>query len=325
MRRSLNAALLVGFTSLALIALTAPSALPQDKKSASDQDSNAIGKRNISGKVNFFSIEKETAHGKLLALEVERSSKLIDDPAATEYLSRLARNLAKNSDAKFPITIRLIDSHEINAFTLPGGYQYVNRGLILATESEAELAGVLAHGIAHTALRGSTIQATEGDLMQLASISAMIYILYVQSFACYYQGLNPVIYRGLNLATPLTFMKYRRDAEFDADFFGLQYLYKAGYDPEAYLQFIERLPPAGQPGKTVAKVFSPLPPPVERAKAIREEVNHLFPLGDSAKVSSSEFEAVKERLRTWKPKGSPAQDAPPGKPTLRKRAESPNL
>jgi predicted Zn-dependent protease len=178
----------------------------------------------------------------------------------------------------------------------------VHHGLILATESEAELAGVLAHGIAHTALRGATRQATKGELMQLASIPAMIFTPYGESFACYYQGLNLAFYQGLNLAIPLTFLKHGRDTEFDADFFGLQYLYKAGYDREAYLHFIERLPPpAGPPRKTAPKVFSPLPAPVERAKTIREEINHLLRQRDNAKVSSSESEAVKERLRTWQP------------------------
>jgi beta-barrel assembly-enhancing protease len=180
----------------------------------------------------FFLLQKETTLGKLLAQEVERSSKLIDDRVVTEYLSHLAQNLAKNSDAKFPITVRLFDSNEINAFTLPGGYQYVNRGLILAAESEAELAGVLAHGIAHTALRSSTVQATKGNLTQLASIPAMI-------FTPYSWAESGSMFQGLNLAIPLTFLKFSRDAQLAADFYAVQYLYKAGYNAESYPQFLE--------------------------------------------------------------------------------------
>ena len=167
MRRYLNPSLFAVFTSLTLLAC-ASSALPQFKPSRSDQDPNAIGHRNIGGGVDFFSREKELALGKQMAQEVERSSKMIDDPALSEYINRLAQNIAKNSDAKLPVHVRVIDSNEINAFTLPGGYQYVDRGLILATNSEAELAGVLAYGIAHTALRTGTRQATKAELTQMS-------------------------------------------------------------------------------------------------------------------------------------------------------------
>jgi predicted Zn-dependent protease len=174
MRRSLNAALFAVFTSLTLLAC-ASSALSQFKPTRCDQDPNAIGHRKIGGDLNFFSREKELALGKQLAQEVERSSKMIDDPVVSEYVNRLAQNIARNSDVKLPVKVRIIDSNEVNAFTFPGGYQYVNRGLLLATNSEAEPAGVLAYGIAHTALRTGTRQATRGELMQLSSTPAMVF------------------------------------------------------------------------------------------------------------------------------------------------------
>ena len=313
MRRTLNAASCAVFASLTLLAC-ASSALPQSKPNRSEQDLNAIGHRNVGGSsVNFFSREKELALGKQLAQEVERSSRMIDDPVVSEYLNRLTQSIAKNSDAKFPINVRIIDSNEINAFTLPGGYQYVNRGLILATNSEAELAGVLAYGIAHTALRTGTRQATKGEMTQLSSIPAMVFTPY--TWAGY------AMYQGLNMAIPLNFLKFSREAVSAADFYGVEYLYKAGYDAEAYPRLLERVqqPPKSQ---NISKAFSTHPPLPERLKAIREEIARFLPPRPAETVSSSDFEAVKERLRAWQPP-APAHGANPKRPTLRKPGETP--
>ena len=313
MRSSLNAALFAGFTSLTLLAC-ASSALPQFKPNRSDQDLNAIGHRNIGDKVNFFSREKELALGKQLAQEVKRSSKTIDDPVLSEYLNRLAQNIAKNSDAKIPVNVRVIASNEINAFTLPGGYQYVNRGLILATNSEAELAGVLAYGIAHTALRTGTRQATKDELMQLSSIPAMVYTPY--TLAAY------SMYQGLNLAIPLTFLKFSRQAVSAADFYAVQYLYKTGYDAEAYPRLLERA--LQQPANSQnSKAFSTHPPLPERLKVIHEEIARLLP-PRSDETASPDFEAVKQRLRAWQPQTSSAPGTNPERPTLRKPGDPRN-
>jgi predicted Zn-dependent protease len=278
----------------------------------SKEDVDAIGNRNVSGKVNFYSLEKEIALGKGLAQEVERSSKLIDDPVVTEYVNRVGQNLVRNSDAKVPFTIKVIDSDEVNAFALPGGFFYVNSGLILRAQEESELAGVMAHEISHVTARHGTRQATKGELMQLASIPAMIFIPY--SMAGY------AMYQGLNLAIPLTFLKFSRDAEREADFLGIQYMYKAGYDPNSYVTFFERIQAdeKRRPG-TIPKVFSTHPPTPERIENTQKEIARILPARQEYIVTTSEFDTVKARLRNimFSRKVTDAKD----KPTLRTKTE----
>ena len=279
----------------------------------SKEDVEAIGNRNVGKGVNLFSLEREISLGKGLAQEVERSSKLIDDPIVTEYVNRVGQNLVRNSDAKVPFTIKVIDSDEVNAFALPGGFFYVNSGLILRAQEESELAGVMAHEIAHVAARHGTKNATKGELMQLASIPAMIFIPY--SMAGY------AMYQGLNLAIPLTFLKFSRDAEREADFLGLQYMYKAGYDPNSYVTFFERIQAdeKRRPG-TIPKVFSTHPPTPDRIENSQKEIARILPARNEYIVTSSEFDSVKGRLRNIMFK-TKAQDNAPGKPTLRTKTE----
>ena len=289
---------------------------PQSKPSRSDEDVNAIGHRTVGQGINLYSLEKEKKLGEQLAKEVERSSRLLNDPVVTEYVNRIAQIIAQNSDARIPITVRVIDSDVINTFTLPGGFQFVNTGLLLQTEGEAELAAVLARGVAHTALRSSTQAATKGELMQLASIPAMISISYgMEDYA---------LYEGLNLSIPVTYLKYRRDAEFAADFFGLQYLYKAGYDPECYIRFLERTWPQTPAAKnTPPKVFRSYPPLPERMENMKKEIARILPPRDGAIVSSAEFDEVMAHLRAWKSKQIVGPDGNPGKPALRKPMDLP--
>jgi predicted Zn-dependent protease len=279
---------------------------------SSKDDVDAIGNRNVSGKVNFYSLEKEIALGKALAQEVEKSSKLIDDPVVTEYVNRVGQNLVRNSDAKVPFTIKVIDSDEVNAFALPGGFFYVNSGLILRAQEESELAGVMAHEISHVAARHGTRQATKGELMQLASIPAMIFIPY--SMAGY------ALYQGLNMAIPLTFLKFSRDAEREADFLGIQYMYKAGYDPNSYVTFFERIQAdeKRRPG-TIPKVFSTHPPTPERIANTQKEIARILPARQEYIVTTSEFDQVKGRLRNimFSRKVTEGKD----KPTLRSKTE----
>jgi len=279
----------------------------------SKEDVEAIGNRSVGKGVNLFSLEREISLGKGLAQEVEKSSKLIDDPIVTEYVNRVGQNLVRNSDAKVPFTIKVIDSDEVNAFALPGGFFYVNSGLILRAQEESELAGVMAHEIAHVAARHGTKNATKGELMQLASIPAMIFIPY--SMAGY------AMYQGLNLAIPLTFLKFSRDAEKEADFLGLQYMYKAGYDPNSYVTFFERIQAdeKRRPG-TIPKVFSTHPPTPDRIENTQKEIARILPAKQEYLVTTSEFDSVKARLRNIMFK-TKAQDNAPGKPTLRTKTE----
>src|SRR5246500_262530 len=279
----------------------------------SKEDVEAIGNRKVGKGPNFYSIEREIGLGKQLAQEVERSSKLIDDPVITEYVNRVGQNLVRNSDAKVPFTIKEIDSDEGNAFALPGGFFYVNSGLILRAQEESELAGGMAHEIAHVCARHGTTQATKGDPIPIASIPAMIMLPY--GWAGY------GIYQGMNFLIPMTFLKFSRDAEREADFLGLQYMYKAGYDPNSYVTFFERIQAdeKRRPG-TIGKAFSTHPPTPERIENTQKEIARILPAKQEYIVTSSEFDSVKGRLRNIM-FARKAVDNGPNKPTLRTRTE----
>jgi predicted Zn-dependent protease len=281
----------------------------------SKEDVNDIGNRNVGKGINFYSLEHEIALGKSLAQEVERSSKLIDDPVVTEYVNRVGQNLVRNSDARVPFTIKVIDSDEVNAFALPGGFFYVNSGLILRAQEESELAGVMAHEIAHVAARHGTKNATKGQAMQLAMIPLML--LGPGGWAGY------GIYEAASLAIPVTYLKFSRDAEREADFLGVQYTYKAGYDPNAYVTFFERIQSdeKRRPG-TIPKVFSTHPPTPDRIENTQKEIARILPNRPEYIVTTSEFDSVKSRLRNIM-FARKASDNAPGKPTLRtKTAQS---
>jgi len=258
---------------------------PQNKRSKSDADINAIGHRHIVRDADFYCPQKEKELGKALSQELERSSKLLNDPVVTEYVGRVAQNLANNSDAQFPVRVRIIDSDLVNAVTLPGGYQYIDRGLLLQLHGEAELASVLARGIAHTALRSATREATKGELTQLATVPIL-------------SGPNDLnIANRLNIAIPLVVLKMRRQSELDADYFGVQYLYKAGYDPKCFTDFVQRIWGANPAMATnIPKAFSTFPPLEERLAALHNEISKTLPPKEGAIVSTAEFDAFKKRL-----------------------------
>ena len=247
---------------------------PKNVKPGSEKDVNSVGNRNVGKGMNLYSLEREIALGKQAAQEVEKTSKMINDPVVTEYVNRVGQNLVRNSDAKVPFTIKVIDSDEINAFALPGGFFYVNSGLILRADEEAELAGVMAHEIAHVAARHGTKSATKGQLMQLATIPLIL--LGPGGWAGY--GL----YEGLNLAIPIGYLKFSRDAEREADFLGLQYMYKAGYDPNAFVSFFEKIEAEERhhPG-SIPKVFSTHPPTRNAFRRPRKRSPRFFRRGTS--------------------------------------------
>ena len=263
--------------------------------------------------IDFFSIEKEMALGKALAQEVERSSKLLDDPIVTEYVNRLGQNIVRNSDAQVPFTIKVIDSSEVNAFALPGGFFFVNAGLILEADNEAELAGVMAHETGHVADRHGTRQATRGDLAQLATIP----LIFVGG------GVGAAARGAGSLVVPMSFLKFSRAFEEKADCLGLQYMYRAGYDPGELILFFERVESLEKkkPG-TVSKIFSTHPQTESRIARAQKLLSNetFFPPKSEYAVTTSEFEEVKARLQMLYNRKSRPTDT--NKPTLRKHPGS---
>ncbi len=251
------------------------------------QDVDAIGERQVAKGPNFYSIEKEIALGKRLAQDVERHSKIVDDPVIAEYVNRVGQNLVRNSDAKVPFTIKLIDSVDVNAFALPGGFFYVNSGLMLRAESESELAGVMAHEIAHVAARHGTRQATKAQLVQFATIP----LLFIGGWTGY------GIYQASGFLIPMTFLKFSRGMESEADFLGVQYLYKAGYDPTSFIDFFEKMlaDEKRRPG-TMSKLFRSHPPHGSRIRKTQKTIDELLPSKPEYVVTTSEFLQVKDRL-----------------------------
>ena len=268
---------------LAAFGLLVSGAAAKDKK----KDPEEIGNRDVGKGVNFYSLEKEIGLGKQLAQEVEREAKVIDDPVIAEYVNRVGQNLVRNSDAKVPFTIKVLDSEEVNAFALPGGFFFVNSGLIMKADTESELAGVMAHEIAHVAARHGTRQATRGAIINYASIP----LIFMGGWTGY------AIRQGAGLAIPLGFLNFSRGFEREADFLGLQYLYKAGYDPTAFVDFFEKIQSLEKkkPG-TISKVFSTHPMTDDRIKQSQKEIQEVLTAKPEYVVTTSEFNDVKGRL-----------------------------
>src|SRR5215468_11007210 len=295
----------------------------KDKKDKKDNDKvkkpkNAdvdnIGSRNINkGSINFISLDKEIAMGRQLAAEVERQVKLIDDPTINEYVNRVGQNIVRNSDAKVPFTIKVVESDEINAFALPGGFFYVNSGLILAADEEAELAGVMAHEIGHVAARHGTEQYSKGELLNFASIP-LIFVGGVGGFA---------IRQAAGFLIPMQFLHFSRKDEAEADYLGLQYLYKTGYDPGAAVSFFEKLQAkeSARPG-TVSKMFSTHPPTGDRIAMSKKNIELILPDKDQYVVTTSEFNQVKALLGQLENRQPSREEA--NKPSLRRRTQRPD-
>ncbi len=301
----MNRPSVVPLALLAALSLFVGSGVAKDKKN----DPEEIGNRDVGKGVNFYSLEKEIALGKQLAQEVERQAKIIDDPVIAEYVNRVGQNLVRNSDAKVPFTIKVLDSEEVNAFALPGGFFFVNSGLILKADSESELAGIMAHEIAHVAARHGTKQATRGEIINIASIP----LIFMGGWTGY------AIRQGAGLAIPLGFLNFSRGFEREADYLGLQYLYKTGYDPTSFVDFFEKIQSMEKkkPG-TVSKVFSTHPMTDDRIKSAQEEIQKILVAKPEYVVNTSEFNDVKNRLAMLHSKRKVGTDKDPNRPTLRR-------
>jgi predicted Zn-dependent protease len=275
------------------------------------KDVDEIGNRKVAHK-SIISEEKEIAIGKQYATEIDRQAKLLSDPVVNEYINRVAQNVARNSDLKIPLTVKVIDSPELNAFALPGGFLYVNTGLILAAEEEDQVAGVVAHEIAHVAARHWASQMTKMTVAQFA----MIPLIFVPMSYPVYLGVMEAYMNGV----PMAFLKFSRGAEAEADYLGIQYMYKAGYDPNSYVAFFgkvmeeERRVPGSMP-----QVFMDHPPTGDRIIKSEQEIKEILPKREQYLVSTSEFDDVKARLQQVISNRKKLKPGDTGGPTLRKR------
>jgi len=285
------------------------------KHTGGEDDVDAIGNRKIGGRGfgDWYSLETEIKIGKQYAMQVENSVKLVQDPVVNEYVNRIGQNLVRNSDAKVPFTIKVIDSDEINAFALPGGFFYVNSGLIMAADEEAELAGVMAHEIAHVCARHQMRQLTRANLAQLGTLP----LIFVGG------GIGYGIYEAAGLGLPLTFMKFQRNFEAEADYLGVQYMYKTGYDPQAFISFFEKIQAKEKkkPG-AVAKAFASHPQTPDRIEKSQQEIATILPARAQYIVSTSEFDDVKARLAMIENRHKVVDDKESSKPTLRRTSTS---
>jgi len=295
-----------------------PGEAPKATHDKGKNDVDDIGNRNISkagsgkGIGDWYSYDYEVKMGKQYAMMVESSARMIKDPIVTEYVNRIGQNLVRNSDAKVPFTIKVIDSDDINAFALPGGFFYVNSGLVLAADDEAELAGVMAHEIAHVCARHATREMTRANYAQ---IMATIPLIFVSSW-----GVYEAASMAINIALPLTFMKFSRGFESEADYLGLQYMYKAGYDPQAFISFFEKIKALekNKPG-TLAKAFATHPQTPDRIEKSQEEIRNILAARPEYIVNTSEFNDVKARLAVLKNRKQVNVAEDVNRPTLRKQ------
>src|ERR1700728_2462870 len=299
----------------------APAALPtQDdssiKHDGGKTDVDAVGNRNVGcgrGVGNWYSVEGQVARGRVYAQQIESQIKLINDPVITEYVNRIGQNLVRNSDAQVPFTIKVIDSDVVNAMALPGGFFYVNSGLILAADEEAEMAGVMAHEIAHVAACHYGREMTRANLLQLASLPAI------------FMGgaLGYGIYEGMGLGIPLTFLHFSRGFEAEADYLGIEYMYRAGYDPSAFVSFFEKIQAMEKkkPG-TLAKTFDTHPQTPDRIEKTQEEIRKILPAKQQYVVTTSEFDDVKARLASIENRHKVLDQKDANKPSLRRTSTS---
>jgi hypothetical protein len=294
-------------------------ALDPHIKKGSEDDVDSVGQRNIGGRGmgNWYSTNWEIGVGKQYSMEVEKASHLVTDPVVVEYVNRVGQNIVKNSDSKVPFTIKVLDTDEINAMALPGGFFYVNSGLILACDSEDELAGVMAHEIAHVAAHHAAREMTKLNYMQIGSIPLMIFA----------QGswVGYGIYEASQLAVPLTFLQFSREYEAEADYLGVQYAYRAGYDPQGMVSIFEKLDALQKhkPG-ALSKAFSDHPATPDRIVNTETEIATILPARADYLVTTSEFDTVKARLARIQNKRGINDKKNGNKPTLRRTSSTNN-
>ena len=323
MRRLLGLAIIAGFSFTSFAArhqvhgpsppINAPRRQEEeDKKKDKKKDPDEIGNRDVARGPNFYSLEKEIALGKQLAQEVERQAKIIDDPIVAEYVNRVGQNIVRNSDCKVPFTIKVVEDESVNAFALPGGFFFVNTGLILKADNEAELAGVMAHETAHVCARHGTRQATKAELANYMTIP----LIFMGGWAGY--GIR----QAAGFLVPMSLLKFSRGYESEADMLGLQYMYKTGYDPAAFVDFFEKIQALEKKKHgAVAELFSSHPMTDDRIQAAQKNIQENLEARPEYVVNTSEFNDVKARLAMIENRRK-VDDKDPNKPQLRKKPGS---
>ena len=302
--------------AVVLVVATANPMVAAEQKKPKNSDIDNIGNREINKglrNLNFTSLEKEIALGRQLAAEVERQVRLVTDPVVNEFVNRVGQNIVRNSDAQVPFTFKVIEDDSINAFALPGGFVFVNTGILLTADEEAELAGVMAHEIAHVTARHGTENATKGQIVNLASIP-LIFLGGVAGFG---------IRQAAGFAIPMQFMKFSRGAEEEADFLGMQYLYKTGYDPGAAVTFFEKVQAreTAKPG-TMSSLFASHPPTEDRIKKTNRNISIVLPEKDQYVLTTSEFQDVQQMLIAYENR-RPIDEEEDSGPSLRRRTARP--
>ena len=298
-----------------------PGALPskdddQIKHDGGKTDVDAVGNRNVGcgrGVGNWYSVEGQVARGRVYAQQIESQIKLVTDPVVTEYVNRIGQNLVRNSDAQVPFTIKVVDSDVVNAMALPGGFFYVNSGLILAADEEAELAGVMAHEIAHVAACHYGREMTRAQILQMASIP----FIFMGGWAGY------GAYEASGLVIPMTFLHFSRGFEAEADYLGIEYMYRAGYDPSAFVSFFEKIQAMEKkkPG-TLSKAFDTHPQTPDRIEKSQDEIRKILPSKPQYVVTTSEFDEVKGRLASIENRHKVVDQKDANKPSLRRTSTS---
>lgn len=292
--------------------------LRKDIKKGSVDDVDAAGNRDIGGRgvFNWFSTNWEISTGKQYSMEIEKSAHMITEPVINEYVNRVGQNIVKNSDCKVPFTIKIIDSDEINAMALPGGFFYVNSGLILAADEEAELAGVMAHEIAHVCAHHAARTMTKAGYMSIAQIGSMIFIGGWTGYG---------VYEASQIAIPLGLLKFSREYEAQADWLGVQYMYRSGYDPQAFIQMFEKLDALEKHKPNMfSAAFSDHPQTPDRIARSEEEIATILPAKPDYVVSTSEFATIKARLARIQNKRQLNDKDNGNKPSLRRTASTNN-
>jgi predicted Zn-dependent protease len=296
----------------------APVSEPDPSKVKHDggkDDVDAIGNRKVGGRGlgDWYSLETEIRMGKQYSMMIESSSKMVNDPVVTEYVNRLGQNIVRNSDAKVPFTIKVIDSDVVNAMALPGGFFYVNSGLILAADEEAELAGVMAHEIAHVCARHAMRQMTRANIANIGTIP----LIFVGG------GIGYAVYNAAGLAIPMAMLSFQRSFEAEADYLGLQYMYKSGYDPQAFVAFFEKIEALEKkkPG-SIEKAFSTHPQTPDRIEASQKEIATILPARQEYTVTTSEFDEVKARLAAIENRRKMVDHKDGNKPSLRRASST---